>query len=29
MAEGQMTAEYSINEATEDKILNAAIPKTK
>jgi ribose transport system ATP-binding protein len=29
MAEGNLTAEFSIREATEDKILNAAIPKTK
>ena len=27
MAEGSLTAEFSISEATEDKILNAAIPK--
>jgi ribose transport system ATP-binding protein len=29
MSEGSMTAEYSIAEATENKILNAAIPKTR
>lgn len=29
MSEGSLTAEYSIAEATESKILNAAIPKTK
>jgi ribose transport system ATP-binding protein len=29
MSEGSLTAEYSIAEATEDKILNAAIPKIK
>lgn len=29
MSEGSLTAEYSITEATENKILNAAIPKTK
>jgi len=29
MAEGCLTAEYVITDATEDKILNAAIPKTK
>jgi ribose transport system ATP-binding protein len=29
MAEGRLTAEYSIAEATENKILNSAIPKTK
>lgn len=28
MSEGSLTAEYSIAEATENKILNAAIPKT-
>jgi ribose transport system ATP-binding protein len=29
MSEGSMTVEYSIAEATENKILNAAIPKTR
>lgn len=29
MSEGSLTAEYSIAEATENKILNAAIPKTR
>jgi ribose transport system ATP-binding protein len=29
MAEGCLTAEYSIAEATENRILNSAIPKTK
>lgn len=29
MAEGRLTAEFPISEATEDNILNAAIPKNK
>ena len=29
MAEGCMSAEFQIDEATEDKILNAAIPKNR
>jgi len=29
MSEGELTSEYSIAEATENKILNAAIPRTK
>jgi ribose transport system ATP-binding protein len=28
MSEGSLTAEFSVNEATEDKILKAAIPKS-
>src|SRR5205085_10670214 len=29
MSEGSLTAEYTIAEATENKILNAAIPKAR
>ena len=28
MCEGNLTAEFTVNEATEDNILKAAIPKT-
>ena len=28
MAEGNITAEFQVSEATEDNILKAAIPKT-